>query len=107
MKLFINVYDKNGTIKKQCEAQTIDIRFGTLRNLMKLVNIDEVNDTVGLMKTIDGAWNEIVEVLGEIFPEMEYEDWENVKLKDLIPTVIDVMKFAMMEIMGIPGTGKN
>lgn len=107
MKLFVNVYDKTGNIKKQCEARTIKIRFGTLRNLMKLVNIEEVNDTVALMKTIYGAWDEIIEVLGEIFPDMEYDDWENVTLDELIPTVIDVLKFAMMEIMGIPGTGKN
>ena len=45
MKLTINVYDENNEVVKTCEAQTIDLEFGTIRALMKLLNVDNVNDT--------------------------------------------------------------
>ena len=111
MKLYINVYEKgpNNTtiIKKQSEAQAIDLEFGTVRKLMELINVEQIEDTTALIKTIYSAWDEITEVLGDIFPDMEPGDWEHVKLKELIPTVVDVLKFSMLEIMGIPSDGKN
>lgn len=111
MRLFINVYEKDENkviqIKKQCEAQAIDLEFGTVRKLMELINVEQIEDTTALIKTIYSAWDEITEVLGDIFPDMEPGDWEHVKLKELIPTVVDVLKYSMMEIMGIPSDGKN
>ena len=34
VKLTLNVYDEKGKVKKICEAQTVDLEFGTVRSLM-------------------------------------------------------------------------
>lgn len=107
MKLAINVYDENNQIKKTCEAQTIDLEFGTIRSLMKLLNVDNVNDTGELLNVIYGAWEQLVGILGQCFPDMEPEDWEHVKLKELVPAVLNILKSSFSEILSIPKDPKN
>ena len=111
MRLFINVYEKdeNGkkVIKKQCEAETIDLEFGTIQKLMELVNIENIDSLPAMLNTISGAWEEITSVLQEAFPDMEKGDWEHVRIKELYPTIRDVLKFSIMELAGIPSEGKN
>jgi len=111
MRLFINVYEKdeNGkkVIKKQCDAETIDLEFGTIQKLMELVNIENIESLPDMLKAIYGAWEEIKNVLGEAFPDMKLEDWEHVRIKELYPTIMSILKYSMMEIAGIPSDGKN
>lgn len=57
---------ENDTIIKTCEAHTIDLEFGTIRSLMKLLNVDNVNDTGELLNIVYGAWEQLVEVLENV-----------------------------------------
>ena len=54
VKLFLNVYDEKGEVKKTCEAQTVDLEFGTVRSLMKVLNVDKMNDSTELLSTVPG-----------------------------------------------------
>lgn len=103
----INVYDDNDNIVKVAEAKVIDLKFGTIRSLMELLNIDSVEDTGELLKTIYGAWDQIVAILDKCFPTMEYGDWENVKLKELVPVMVEILKFSFSEILKVPKDSKN
>lgn len=107
MRLEINVYDEKDTIIKTCEAHTIDLEFGTIRSLMKLLNVDNVNDTGELLNIVYGAWEQLVEVLGKCFPDMEADDWEHVKLKELIPAILNILKASFADILSIPKDPKN
>ena len=49
MKLTLNVYDEKGEVKKICEAQTVDLEFGTVRSLMKVLNVDKMDDSMELL----------------------------------------------------------
>ena len=103
----INVYDDNDNIVKVAEAKVIDLKFGTIRSLMELLNIDSVEDTGELLKTIYGAWDQIVAILDKCFPTREYGDWENVKLKELVPVLVEILKFSFSEILKVPKDSKN
>lgn len=107
MKLEITVYDGNDNVVKTCEAQTIDLEFGTVRSLMKLLNVDNMNDTGQLLNVVYNAWEQLVEILGKCFPDMETEDWEHVKLKELIPVIMDILKASFTDILSIPKDPKN
>lgn len=107
MKLSINVYGENGEVKKTCEAQTIDLEFGTIRSLMKLLNVDNVDDTGKLLNIIYDAWEQLINILGKCFPDMEEGDWDHVKLKELVPAVLSILKFSFSEILTIPKDPKN
>nr|DAS45615.1 MAG TPA: hypothetical protein [Caudoviricetes sp.] len=107
MKLSLNVYDEKGEIKKTCEAQTVDLEFGTIRALMKVLNVDKMNDSAELLSILYGAWEQVIEVLNRCFPDMEQEDWEHVKVKELLPIVLSILKTSFAEILSIPKDPKN
>ena len=102
MELNLNVYDKSGKIVKTCNAEMIDLEFGTIRSLMEILNVENIEDTGELLSSVYGAWSELTEVLNQCFPEMEYEDWNHVKLKELIPLIINILKYSFAEILSIP-----
>ena len=103
----INVYDEKGNIVKTSTAVPVHFKFGTIRSLMELLNIDSIEDTTGLLKTIYSAWNELIMILNQSFPDLEYEDWDNIPLDELIPTVVGIVKYAFGEMMKIPVDSKN
>lgn len=107
MKLSLNVYDEKGEIKKTCEARTVDLEFGTIRALMKVLNVDKMNDSAELLSILYGAWEQVIEVLNKCFPDMEQEDWEHVKVKELLPIVLSILKTSFAEILSIPKDPKN
>lgn len=107
MKLTLNVYDEKGEVKKICEAQTVDLEFGTVRSLMKVLNVDKMNDSTELLSSVYGAWEQVTGVLKRCFPDMEPEDWEHVKVKELLPVVLNILKASFTEILSIPKDPKN
>lgn len=107
MKLKLNVYEKDGkTVKKVCEGETCEIMFGTIRKLMKLFEVENMNDA-NVLNTVAGAWGEVTMVLGECFPDVQEEDWDCVKPKELLPVLITILKYAFTEMMEIPSESKN
>lgn len=105
--LEIKVYDNTGKITKTCSAETVDLRFGTIRAIMEILNVEHINDTSQLLQTIYTAWEQLTQILSECFPGMEYADWENVKIKELMPVVLDILRFSFREILTIPKDSKN
>ena len=103
----INVYDKDKKIIKTCTAIDCDIRFGSVRKIMALLDLDDINDTSALLRTIYGAWDQTTKVLSECFPDMQEEDWDNVLIEDLIPVIVGIAKSSITKILGVPSDSKN
>lgn len=102
MNLEITVYDDHDQVLKTCNANTVDLRFGQVAALMELLEIESVNDSVELMRTVNKAWKELTKILTKIFPEMEEDDWSNVKISELLPVVVMILKSSFAEMMKIP-----
>lgn len=108
MKIELKVYEKDGkTVKKICEGETCDLMFGTIRKLMKCLDIDGVKDNVQLLKNVYSVWDELVGILEECFPEMQDEDWETVKVNELLPLLLKILIGAVNRLGGIPTESKN
>lgn len=103
----LNVYDDDDNIIKTSEAQIIDLRYGVIRNIMELLNVDNIDDTSELLKTVYSAWSQITKILGRVFPDMTDEDWENVKLSELIPMLVLILKSSFTQILSVPTDSKN
>lgn len=98
----LNVYNKDGEVVKTVEGKNIDIKFGHIRSIMKLLNVDNIDDTYDLLNSVYSAWEKLTEILSECFPEMEEDDWENIRIKELIPELIQIIKDSFAEILTIP-----
>ena len=105
--LVLTLKNRDGEVVKEVKAQTFDLRFSTIDNLMLLLDISEETTSFELLKKVSKAWKEITLILDDIFPEMEKEDWTLVKLNDLVPIVLQIVKYTFSEIMSIPTDSKN
>lgn len=108
MDLTLNIYDKTGkNIVRISKADTYDLMFGTVMSLMELVKIEDSDNQLELLKTIVNAWNEITDVLSEVFPDITADEWKYVKVKELMPVILDIAKSAVSETFVIPKNPKN
>lgn len=107
MGLKLNVYDDENNVVKTATAELIELKFGSIRRLMKLLNVDNINDTFELLKVLYGAWEQITKVLNGCFPDMTEEDWDNVKVSELIPVLLAILKYSFTQMLDIPTDSKN
>lgn len=105
--LKINVYDENDNIIKTSEAKIVDLRFGTIRSLMELLNVEDIEDTAELLRTVYSAWSQITKILERVFPDVEGKDWDNIKLNELMPILVVILKSSFAQMLTIPKESKN
>jgi hypothetical protein len=98
----INVYDENDKVIKTVEANIVEFRFGTIRKLMKTLKVDDIDNTTQLLGTVYTAWEELTEILNKCFPGMTDDDWDNVKISELMPALMAIMKFSFFAMLTIP-----
>lgn len=107
MNLILKIYDEKGqNIVKTYESQSYDLMFGTVMSLMDLLKIEDLENQMDLLKIIHGAWSEIKEVLSGVFPHVTEDDWKHVKVKELLPIIVNIAKYAVTDMLSIP-TEKN
>ena len=102
-KLLLKIYDNSGkTVVKSFESSPYDLMFGTVMRLMEILNIEKMDNQLEMLKTIYNAWDEIKEVLSGVFPDVTEEDWKNVKVKELLPLILEIAKISISEMFIIP-----
>lgn len=107
MNLILKIYDDKGqNVVKSYESTTYELMFGTVMSLMDLLKIEDLDNQLELLKIIHNAWSEIKEVLSGVFPEVTDDEWKHVKVKELLPIIIGIAKFAVSDMLSIP-TEKN
>ncbi len=106
MNLTLNVYDGK-EIVKTVKSTTYDLELGTVIKLMKLLKIEDAENEFEILKTITSVFDEIIEVLSNVFPDMEEDDWNHVKLKEIVPIIIGIAKFSVTETLKIPSKNKK
>ena len=89
------------------KSTTYDLELGTVIKLMKLLKIEDTENELELLKIITGAFDEIIDVLSNVFPDMEEDDWNHVKLKEIVPVIINIAKFSVTETLKIPSKSKK
>lgn len=108
MEIKINVYNEDmKTVKKEVNAELIEIPFGIIRRFMSMFQIKDFNDTSEILNVVSSSWKEITRLLTMIFPDMTDEDYDYVKLKELIKVIIDVLKYSFGEMLNVPVDEKN
>lgn len=105
--LTLNIYDNKGKVIKTVDAQLVQLKFKTVRTIMEILNIESVDNTVDLLKTLYAAWDEIKEILVEIFPDATLEELDNTNLNELLPLVVSIVKYSFAEVLTIPTNSKN
>ena len=66
-----------------------------------------IYDKTGRNIIVAGAYDEITGVLSAVFPDITPDEWKCIKVKELMPVIIDIAKSAVSETFVIPKNPKN
>lgn len=112
MQLNLNIY-KGKEIEKVYTADEYDIMFGTVEDLINLIDIDRLTgnmtdtDFVGAIAVLlKGGLEQVKSLLKELFPEVTDDELKRTKMKDVMHILVDVLKYGFAEMTGA-GNSKN
>lgn len=109
MQLNLNIY-KGKTIEKVYTANEFDIMFGTVEDLIALIDTDKLSgnvsdvDFIGAVAVLlKGGFEQVKSLMKELFPEVTDEELKRAKMKDVLSILVDVLKYGFSEMMGASG----
>ena len=99
----LNIYE-NKKIINTYEADTYDLMFGTVEDLIEIVNLDQLKsgDDVEIIKlvgkTVINGMDVIKPLVKDIFEGLTDEELRNVKVSEIASVLVDVIKFAIAQM---------
>ena len=103
----LNIYDRETKeIAKTYTTDSIDLMFGTVEDILNVVDLDNLNDQKAMAVMVVKGWKQLKPFLKDIFPGLTDEDIKGVKINEMIPVFVEILQ-GIVENMGILSNGKN
>jgi hypothetical protein len=81
--------------------------FGTIEDLLEVIDFDKVEDNVEVGKMILKILPQIKPFLKDVFAGLTDDELKRTKVKELIPLFINIFKFALDELSSLGDGSKN
>lgn len=108
MELVLNIYNpQTRMIDKQYTAETVDIMFGTVEDVIDIIDIEKLDNDMEWAKVIAVAMKKLKPLLKEVFIGVTDEELKNTKIKELVPLFVKILKSMLGEIKGLGNASKN
>lgn len=104
MEMKLNIYNKKEVVKTYV-AETYDITFGTVEDLIKLIDLDNINldNDAELIKVaakvVMGGMDIIKPLYKDIFDGLTDEELRNTHVTELAGVLINVLMFTIEQMM--------
>lgn len=83
-------------IEKTVTAETYDLMFGTVEDILGLLDaIGDTTDADAVLKAITVNWDKLCVLLLDVFPEMTRDDLKHVKVREIVPVIVELFKFVV------------
>lgn len=111
MDLKLNIYEKKKVIKTYT-AETYDLMFGTVEDLLDVIDIDNIQagDRTELLKAIAKVLAHSMDIvkplLKDIFEGLTDEELRNTTLKNIIDVLAEVIAYSINQLTK-GNNGKN
>lgn len=103
----LNIYDRETKeIVKTYTTDSYDLMFGTVEDILNVVDLDNINDQKAMAVMIVKAWGQLKPFLKDIFPGLTDDEIKGVKINEMIPVFMQIFK-GIGENMGVLMNGKN
>lgn len=100
MELKLNVY-KGRQVEKTYTADSYDIMFGTIEDIIGVIDLDALTNQkndADFVRAVGGVivkgFDQLKPLLMDIFPELTEEELRRTRVKELVPLVMDVIKYS-------------
>ena len=95
--------DRN-QVEKVYTADSYDLMFGTVEDLIELFDVDKMTDNAAIASLVVTGFNKIKPFIKDIFHDVTDDELKRVKVKELIPTFIQIFK-SVIEGLDLIKTG--
>jgi len=103
----LNIYDQTGkNVERVAEGEMYDIMFGTIENIIDILNLDDASSDTDILKKIYAAYKDLRVILSGFFCDISEDEWKRVKVKELLPVVLEIIRFTFLQMKELP-TEKN
>lgn len=113
MQLTLNIYDA-GKVAKTYTANEFDLMFGTVEDIIALVDLDAFSDgatdaalIAAAAKIVVKGFDHVKDLLKEVFVGVTDEELRKCKTLEVARTLVQIVKYSLTEIAGIGNKGKN
>ena len=113
MELKLNIWKNQFEIEKTYTADTYDVMFGTVEDLMNMLDLEAFTsgNTQCLIaatgKLVEGSRELLKPLLKDIFHGVTDDELRHVKAKELLVIVCAITGFSLDEIKTLYATGKK
>ena len=111
MELKLNIYEKKNIVKTYT-AETYDLMFGTVEDLLNVIDIDNIQagDKTELVKAIAKILAHSLDIvkpfLKDVFDGLTDDELRNTKLKEIVDVLATVITYSINQITK-GNNGKN
>ena len=111
MELKLNIYEKKNIVKTYT-VETYDLLFGTVEDLLNVIDIDNIQagDKTELVKAIAKILAHSLDIvkpfLKDVFDGLTDEELRNTKLKEIIDVIANIITYSINQITK-GNNGKN
>ena len=98
--LKLNIYNGK-TIEKTYVAEELDIMYGTVEDLLNVIDFDNLSDEKEVVKVVIATLNNLKPFLKQIFDGLTDDEIRRTKVKELVPLFVDIVKYSIEELKGL------
>lgn len=104
MELKLNIYEKKKIINTYT-AETYDLMFGTVEDLVDLINLDQLEkgtdaEIIKLVGNVVIKGMDIIKpLLKDIFDGLTDEDLKHTKVSEIATVLVEVVKFSISQMV--------
>lgn len=111
MEIKLPIYEKRQVVKTYT-AETYDIMFGTVEDLINVIDVDKFTDgtdkefALAVAKALPGVFGMIKPLLKDVFEGLTDDEIKKCRLSDVVTVIVKIIKTSMAQVI-VDATGKN
>ena len=93
-------------VAKTVTAETYDLMFGTIEDILGLLDaVSDTSDNDAIIRAVTQNWGKLCILLLDVFPDLTREDIKHIKVRDVIPVMVQLFTYVIDGFKG--GTGSK
>lgn len=92
LELKIYSAENKNAVEKTYTAESYDLMLGTVEDLMQLIDVDKMTDNLAITRMVVQCYGKLKPFIKDVFNGVTDDELKRVKVKELIPTFIDIFK---------------
>lgn len=106
MQLNVYRHDESGRVsqtdvEKTVTASPYDLFFGTVEDILHLLDaVGEDADADTIVRVVRENWDKLKVLLLDVFPDLSADDLRYVKLRELVPVLVELFRYVAESVRG-------